>query len=110
MKLVMIAELNEFLPDQQCQYRFGDCSIQTYQMVKRALAKGISDFIVVDSMVEVDGSELPHSWIERGDKIIDPTANQFRGSKVEYSPPESFREEFSPEEYVEYFEDQYGEV
>ena len=108
MKLSMITELHELLPNQQHTYQFGDCSVEIYMMVKRALVKGISDFVVVDSMVMVDGKEIPHSWIERRGKIIDPTVNQFGERDIEYSPPESYREEFSPNEYVEYFEEQYG--
>jgi hypothetical protein len=108
MKLSMITELHDLLPDQQHGYQFGDCSVEVYMMVKRAITKGILDFVVVDSMVMVDNQEIPHSWIERGGKIIDPTVNQFGGRDIEYSPSGSYRDEFSPTEYVEYFEEQYG--
>lgn len=108
MKLSMISEMREFLPN-ECQFKFGECGLEVYQMTKRALAKGTSDFIVVDSVVDVNGDIVPHSWIERDGEIIDPTVNQFRGN-VKYSPPEEFREEFSPQEYIDQFEEQYGEM
>lgn len=109
MKLSAITEMDEFLPDQQCKYQFGDCGIETYRMVKRAVQRGVRDFVVVDGMVDVgDETEIPHSWVERRGKIIDPTINQFEGQEVKYSPPGTYREEFAPHEYIENFEDQYG--
>lgn len=109
MKLSIITEMKDLMP-KECQFQFGDCGLEVYKMAKRAVDRGIYNFIVVDGMVDVgDKIETPHSWIERNGEIIDPTVSQFGDDEVHYSPSGSYRDEFTPIEYIENFEDQYGE-
>lgn len=109
MKLSLIAEMKEFMPT-RCDFRFGDCSIETYKVVKNAIINGVSNFIVVDGMVMVDDKEYPHTWIEKNGEIFDPTVSQFEGKNIIYSPPESYRDEFRPVEYVRNMEEDYGNI
>jgi len=107
-----LAQLHEDLlnhmPDKNKKFQYGDCDLEVYLMTKRALASGIDNFMVVNGMV-YNGKVIPHSWIERHGKVIDPTASQFE-REVEYSPDNEYREEFNPQEFVEYFEDMYGDI
>jgi hypothetical protein len=98
----------------QC-FRYGDCGLEVYHIVKRALLNGIRNFRVIDGMVYLDGNgknPVPHTWIEVNGTIKDPTASQFSASFINYATSESgeYREEYTPKQYVDYFEDQYGEL
>lgn len=112
MKLSAINEsLDSHMPDTARQFRFGDCTTEVLRVVVKALNAGFRDFTVVEGMVGLDGNdvETPHAWIElRDGSIKDPTASQFGASKIQYSPPGTFREEFSAEEYPEHHEFSYG--
>lgn len=110
MKLSSINEdLTEFLPDDVCS-SFGECGLKVYEVVRRALAAGRDKFRVVEGIVYIGGEEnpIPHTWIELLDgNIVDPTVSQFRGKVVDYHPPNEYREEYTPREYVEDFKEQY---
>lgn len=112
MKLATIYEsLDSHMPDASQHFRFGDCTNEVLRVVIRALDSGFRDFTVVEGMVGLDDKdvEIPHAWIElRDGSIRDPTASQFKGFKIQYSPQGAFREEFSAEEYPEHHEFTYG--
>lgn len=114
MKLFFISEsLNKFLPTKhptQDSYQYGDCCYVIYKTAKNAVSKGIDDFKVIDGIVEIDNKEIAHSWIVRHGKIIDPTIEQFGNAQIRYNPPGSYKDEFTPLEYIKYMEDQYGEL
>lgn len=110
MRLVDIHEsIDSHMPDlKQCS--FGECGVEVLRVVQRALASGFNKFIVVEGMVYLNGTEnaVPHTWIEIGGRIKDPTVSQFKNIQIQYSPPGEYREEYSPEDYVGNFEFQYG--
>lgn len=90
MRLRQIHEMIEFLPRQNIQWRYGDCTGEVYNMVRKAVEKGVLDFSVVEGYVTTaNGRRIDHVWIEQHDKVIDPTANQFGGvsdKSVSYPP------------------------
>jgi len=109
MKLSHIHETIESHFPQHCNFEFGECGVQTYYIVKKALAAGLYEFIVVEGMVLVGGKIMPHTWIEINGEIKDPTASMFGHDNIEYSPEGEYREEYGSEEFVELFIDQYGD-
>lgn len=111
MKLAQINEnIEPHFPPKSCSFQFGDCGIEMYRVVQKALASGFHDFIVVEGMVLIDGKILPHTWIEINGRIKDPTISMFgHGAEIEYSPEGEYREESSPEDFIGSFIDQYGD-
>lgn len=105
-----LSEMNwdEFAPANP-KAQFGDCGLAIYHATKKALAKGY-DFSVTEGMVDAGGTILPHAWIEYQGRIIDPTKSQFGSAEVQYGPPGEYRDDYSPQEYISYFEDQYGDL
>lgn len=116
MKLAEIHEsLDPHMPGVGHTFRFGDCTIEVLRVVVKALNAGFRDFTVVEGMVYLNGEEnaVPHAWIElRNGDIKDPTVSQFGSdplqTQIEYGPSGEYREEFTPEEYVEHHEFSYG--
>lgn len=111
MRLVDIHEsIGSHMPSNQCSHQFGECGVEVLRTVKKALASGFNRFIVVEGMVYLNGIEnaVPHTWIEVGGEIKDPTVSQFKNIRIQYSPPGEYREEYQPEDYLESFEFQYG--
>lgn len=104
--------LDSYMPKGHCSAQFGDCGIEVYLITKEALKHGYRDFVVVEGMVLIDGEVIPHTWIElRTGEIKDPTFSQFGpGTEVAYSPKGEYREVYSPEQYVESFEEQFGSI
>jgi len=105
MKLSQITEsLDQYLPEPR-QFKYGDCGYEVYFMAVKAVKSGFDKFIVVDGMVDIGNNRLmPHTWIELLDGTVkDPTQNQFNSQDLLYSPPDEYREEYSPTEYIEYF-------
>ena len=113
MKLLQLHEsLDPHMPQGHCSHKFGDCGIEVLFVVRSALKARFRDFIVVEGMVYIDGKLLPHTWIElRNGEVKDPTLSQFGpGVEIEYSPEGEYREEYSPVDYSDSFEEQYGEI
>lgn len=112
MRLAEIHEsLDSYMPDAAQSFRFGDCTIEILRIVVRALDAGFRDFTVVEGMVYLNGEgpAVPHAWIELGNgSIKDPTASQFGDAQIQYGPPGEYREDYTPEEYVEHHEFSYG--
>jgi hypothetical protein len=99
------------MPDASSTFQFGDCCYEVLRVVVKALEAGFRDFAVVEGMVYLNGEEsaIPHTWIElRDGSVKDPTANQFGDAQIQYGPPGEFREDFTPEEYIEHSEFSYG--
>jgi len=111
MRLTQLYEsLDSHMPKGHCSRRFGDCGIEVLFVTKSALKAGFQDFIVIEGMVYIGSTLLPHTWIElKNGEIKDPTLTQFGpDAKIEYSPEGEFREEYSPHDYIDSFEEQYG--
>lgn len=111
MRLRMLSE-DRYMPPSQTSFQFGDCGPGVLAIVKKAVRDGRRDFVVVEGMVNVDGEPgpVPHYWLEQGGKVYDPTKSQFGSQEVEYSPEGEYRMEYSPEEFLDYWEEQYGNV
>lgn len=111
MRLAEIYEsVDSYMPSKECSFQFGECGTEVLRVVQRTLASGFNRFIVVEGMVYLNGEEnaVPHTWIEVNGEIRDPTVSQFQAAQIQYSPPGEYREEYTPENYVENFEFQYG--
>lgn len=111
MKLASIHEsLDHHMPGKECSFQFGGCGIEVLRVVQKALNSGFNRFIVVEGMVYLNGVEnaIPHTWIEIDGEIRDPTVSQFKDAKIQYDPPGEYRDEYTPEDYLADFEDQYG--
>ncbi len=111
MRLAEIREsVDPHMPGSSCDFQFGDCGIEVLRVVNRALASGFNRFTVVEGMVYLNGTEdaTPHTWIEMGGEVRDPTVTQFEQSQIVYSPPGEYREEYTPQRYVSNFQFQYG--
>lgn len=105
MKLSQICETFR----QHSNAQFGDCGPAVFLAAKDALERGIRDFIVVEGMVLLNtGEVMPHTWIEQDGTVHDPTVSQFENNIQQYGPPGEYRDTYSPEEFLESFEDQYG--
>lgn len=109
MKLAAIHEsFDKYMPSGKCSFQFGDCGVEVLRAVRRALDANFNRFRVVEGMVSLNGSIIPHTWIEVGGEVRDPTASQFADADVVYAPEGEYREEYSPEEYMDTFQEQYG--
>lgn len=104
----------ELDPAGESCHQFGDCGLEVYRTTKKLLSQGVSDFKVIDGMVYLNHDQdhpVPHSWINANGRIIDPTESQFHGASVDYSlVPGEYRDEYTPQQYIKNFEDQYGDL
>jgi len=95
-------------------HQFGDCGLEVYLAVKRLIGQGVSNFKVIDGKVYLNNDRdhpVDHTWIEMNGRVQDPTDSQFRGAPVDYTPePGEYREEYTPQQYIQNFEGQYGDL
>ena len=111
MKLDQILEdLYKYMPSSSCSFKYGQCSIEVVRLVKKALANRINNFKVIDGTVYVGDEKkvIPHTWIEYNGKIYDPTKSQFSGEIILYDPDGEYKDEYTPEEYINSYEEIYG--
>ncbi len=111
MRLRSLSE-DRYMPPAGTAFQFGDCGPEVLEIVKRAVRDRVSNFKVVEGMVQVDGDRdvTPHYWLEQDGKVYDPTKSQFGGREVTYSPEGAYRTEYSPKEFLAHWADEYGDV
>lgn len=111
MRLRRINE-DRYMPPPSTKFQFGDCGPEVLSIVQRALRDGIVDLKVVEGMVQVEGDRAPtpHYWIEHRGKIYDPTRSQFGPREIVYDPEGEYREDYTPQQFLAYWKDQYGDL
>jgi len=106
----MVEGLEDYIPSASCSFKFGQCSIEVLRLAKKALQDNINNFKIVDGVVYLDRNEnaIPHTWIVYKNKVVDPTKSQFGNSEVLYDPVGEYKDEYTPEEFIDSYEEIYG--
>jgi len=94
------------LPSDFDTAELGSCMRAAELAVRGLLEQGIEDFVVVEGWISFgfdEDSDWAHTWIERGDKIWDPTKEQFAAMGYDLNDMEYVRikDTYTPREYLQ---------